>query len=39
MQVETVVARDEALGLEDILTELIDVACCTREIASRLDTT
>ena len=37
MEIETVVAGNEALGLEDVAAQLIDVACGTGEVAGALD--
>ena len=36
VKVEAVVTRDKRLCLEDVLTEFVDIACCTREVASGL---
>ena len=38
MEVQTMVTGDEALCLEDVLTQLVDVTGSTREVACRLDT-
>ena len=38
MEVESVATRDEALGLEDISTEFVDITRCSRVITCRLNT-
>ena len=37
VQVEAMVAGDEALGLQDVLPQLVNVAGSTREVSRRLD--
>ena len=38
VEVESVCTRDEALCLEDVCAEFVDVACCARIVTCRLDT-
>ena len=37
MEIESVVTWDEALSLEYVSAEFVDVACCTREVSCHCD--